>query len=449
PFSQVRPVIEEYCGCIEEAFRSIDEEPVGSASLSIVYRGELKDGTRVAIKVQRPGIGEVIEKDLMILQSMAKRVEAGFPDLRVYNPRGMVQDFATQIRKELDFVRDGKNAERLARNMKGIPGVRCPRIFWEYSGARLLIMEYVEGVRIDNVEGIRKSGHFPREIAQKGFHAYMKQIFEDGFFHGDPHPGNLIVTPKGDIVFLDFGIVGIIRPEKRFIFANLIGSILENDVEVLIRSLEQLGIEVKPDQVEGLRDDLYIALMDYNQLQLKEVNVSQLVQELTAVMRRYSMRVPMNLMLMLKVIMMVADLGMVLDPGFRFSSYMEPYMDELDEKDIASREIGRRARQAATVALEGLFELPASMNTILKRFSTGAITFDIADTDMHRFQIIMDRSTDRILAGFIIAALVIGSSVVIFASRQTIGGFVLLLAYAGFIAAVFMGILALYYSIRE
>ena len=449
PFSQVRPVIEEYCGCIEEAFRSIDEEPVGSASLSIVYRGELTDGTRVAVKVQRPGIAEVIETDLMILQGMAARVEGSFPYLRVYNPTGMVEDFATQIRKELDFVRDGKNAERLARNMKGIPGVKCPKIFWEHSGPRLLVMDYVEGVRIDDVEGIRKAGLFPREIAQKGFHAYMKQIFEDGFFHGDPHPGNLIVTQKGDIVFLDFGIVGIIRPEKRFIFANLVGSILENDVEVLIRSLEQLGIQVKPDQVESLRDDLYMALMDYNQIQLKEVNVSQLVHELTAVMRRYSMRVPLNLMLMLKVIMMVADLGMVLDPGFRFSSYMEPYMDELEEKGIVSEEFGRRARQAATVALEGLFELPASMNTILKRFSTGAITFDIADTDMHRFQIIMDRSTDRILAGFIIAALVIGSSVVIFASRQSIGGFVLLLAYAGFIAAVFMGILALYYSIRE
>jgi ubiquinone biosynthesis protein len=447
PFSQIRPVIDEYCGCIGDVYSRIDEEPIGSASLSIVYRGELKDGTRVAIKVQRPGIGEVIEKDLVILQSMAKRVEAGFPDLRVYNPTGMVEDFAAQIRKELDFVRDGKNAERLAHNMKGIPGVRCPKIFWEYSGARLLVMEYVEGVRIDDVEGIRKVGHFPREIARTGFHAYMKQIFEDGFFHGDPHPGNLIVTAKGDIVFLDFGIMGIIRPEKRFIFANLIGAILENDVEVLIRSLEQLGIQVKPDQVESLRDDLYMALMDYNQIQLKEVNVSQLVQELTAVMRRYSMRVPMNLMLMLKVIMMVADIGMVLDPEFRFSSYMEPYMDELDETAIVSEEFGRRARHAATAALEGLFELPASMNSILKRFSTGSIRFEVAERDVHQFQHIIDRATDRILAGFIIASLVIGSSVVIFASRQEIGGFVLLLAYSGFIAAVFMGILALYYSL--
>ncbi|HMK16423.1 MAG TPA: AarF/ABC1/UbiB kinase family protein, partial [Methanomicrobiales archaeon] len=433
PFSQVRPVIEEYCGCIDEAFTRIDEEPVGSASLSIVYRGELRDGTKVAIKVQRPGIAEIIEKDLIILQSMAKRVEAAFPEFRVYNPTGMVKEFASQIRKELDFVLDGKNADRLARDMKGIPGVRCPRIFWEHSGPRLLVMEYIEGVRIDDVEGIRKTGNVPREIAHTGFRAYMKQIFEDGFFHGDPHPGNLIVTKGGDIIFLDFGIMGVIRPEKRFIFINIIGSILENDVDTLIRSLEQLGIQMKPDQLDGLRDDLYIALLDYSEFHLREVNIHQLIQELTAVMRRYSMQVPMNLMLMLKVIMMVAAIGMALDPEFSFSAYMTPYLDELDEEGIVTRELARRARKTATAALEGIFELPASMNTILKRFSTGALRFEVAEADLQRFQHIVDRSTDRILAGFITAALVIGSSVVIFASRQTIGGFVLFLAYAGFI----------------
>ncbi|HMK15496.1 MAG TPA: AarF/UbiB family protein, partial [Methanomicrobiales archaeon] len=289
----------------------------------------------------------------------------------------------------------------------------------------------------------------PREIARTGFRAYMKQIFEDGFFHGDPHPGNLIVTKGGDIIFLDFGIMGVIRPEKRFIFINIIGSILENDVDTLIRSLEHLGVQIQPGQLEGLRDDLYIALMDYSEFRLREMNIARLIQELTAIMRRYNMKVPMNLMLMLKVVMMVADLGMTLDPGFRFDSYMIPYMEELEEKGIVSRELARRARKSATVAIEGLFELPASMNTILKRFSTGSLRFEIADRDMQRFQTIVDRSSDRLLAGLITAAIVIGCSVVIFASRQTIGGFVLLLAYTGFIAAVFLGILALYYSVRE
>ena len=314
PFSQVRPIIEDYCGCLEEVFATVEEEPIGSASIALVYRGELRDGTKVALKVQRPNIAEMIEKDLVILQALAKRVEIVFPDLRVYNPSGMVQDFATQIRKELDFVRDGRNADCLGQNMKGMPGVRCPKIYWRYSGARLLVMEYIEGVRVDDREGIRAFGLNPREIGKKGFYAYMKQIFEDGFFHGDPHPGNLIVTRKGDLVFLDFGIMGIIRPEKRNTFMNLIGSILGNDVDLMIRSLEHLGVRMKPDQMEGLRDDLFIILMDYNEFELKDVNFSRVIQELTTVMRRYNMQVPMTVMLMLKVILMVADIGRSLDP---------------------------------------------------------------------------------------------------------------------------------------
>ncbi len=447
PFSQVKPTFEEYCGCTEDVFLHIDEEPIGSASIALVYRGELRDGTKVALKVQRPNIAETIEKDLVILQSLAKRVEVVFPDLRVYNPTGMVQDFARQIRKELDFVRDGKNADLLGHNMRGMPGVRCPKIYWKYSGARLLVMEYVEGVRVDDREGIRAFGLNPREIGKKGFYAYMKQIFEDGFFHGDPHPGNLIVTRKGDLVFLDFGIMGIIRPEKRHTFISLLASIVENDVDMMIRSLERLGVRVKPEDADNLRDDLYVTLMDYSQFHLKEVNISHLILELTAIMRRYTMRVPMNLMLMLKVIMMVADIGMQLDPEFNFTSYVTPYMEELSEKDIASRELVRRARLSATAALEGIFELPMNLNTILKRFSTGAIKFEIADADLQRFQHIMDRSSDKVLVGLITAALVVGSSLVIFASRASITGPLLFLAYLGYAVAVIIGFVALYYSL--
>jgi ubiquinone biosynthesis protein len=275
----------------------------------------------------------------------------------------------------------------------------------------------------------------------------MKQIFEDGFFHGDPHLGNLIVTRKGDLVFLDFGIMGIIRPEKRHTFINLLLSILENDVDLMIRSLERLGVRVKPDHLDSLRDDLFITLIDYSEFELKDVNFSRVIQELTTVMRRYNMQVPMTLMLMLKVIMMVADIGKSLDPEFSFSSYVSPYVEKLEEKDYAGRELVRRARQSATTALEGMFELPTNLNSILKRFSTGAIKFEVADADLQRLQHIMDRSSDKVLVGLIVAALVVGSSLVIFASRTTITGPLLFLAYLGYAVAVIIGFIALYYSL--
>jgi len=448
PFSQVKTVFEEYCGCTGDVFASIDEVPVGSASIALVYRGILSDGTPVALKVQRPGIAELIEKDLVILQALATRVEVVFPDLRVYNPTGIVLDFPRQIRKELNFVRDGKNAERLGQNMKGMPGIRTPKIYWQYSGARLLVMGYVEGVRIDDAAGIRGFGANPREIGARGFHAYMKQIFEDGFFHGDPHPGNLIVTPKGDLYFLDFGIMGVIHPEKRLVFTNLLLSILENDVETLIRSLVKLGVQIRQEDMDNLRDDLYIVLMDYSEYRFREVNISQVIQELSDVMRRYHMQVPMNLMLMLKVIMMAADIGKSLDPSFNFSSYVEPYMEELAEKEFSGRQVLSRARESARTAIEGIVELPQNLNSVLKRLSTGSLKVQIADEDLRRVQHISDRASDRVLVGLITAALVIGSSIVIFASGMSITGPLLFFTYLGYAVAVIIGFFALYSSLK-
>ncbi len=264
PFSEIRAVIEQSCVSIDDWFAEFEETPVASASIGQVHRAVLKDGTRVAVKVQRPGIEEIIETDIGILQSMAERIETVFPETRVYNPVGMVEDFSHQIVKELDFARDGRNADRMARNFRDVPGIRFPKIYWEYSSSRVLVMEFIEGVRIDDPESIMAMGHKPHEIGVRGFHVYLKMIFEDGFFHGDPHPGNLLVTAAGDIVFLDFGIVGVLRPEKRQNFINLLFALVNDDIELMLRSLEGFGIVIAEADREGLRDDLYLMMHDFS-----------------------------------------------------------------------------------------------------------------------------------------------------------------------------------------
>ena len=196
PFEEIKPTIEKYCGSIEETFIYLNKRPFASASLSQEHHGKLKDGTFVVLKVQRPGIREVVETDLGILQAIADRAEKARSDLELFNFPEMVRDFAHQLTAELDFVRDGKNADLLAKNMMGFEKVRIPQIYWRYTGERLLVMEYMKGVRIDKVEQIQKMGVDMKAIAILGLRAYMKQIFDDGFFHGDPHPGNLLVTPK-------------------------------------------------------------------------------------------------------------------------------------------------------------------------------------------------------------------------------------------------------------
>ena len=226
PFEDIRPTLEHYCGPVDEAFLEFDTRPFAAASLSQVHKAVLPDGTVVAVKIQRPGIREAIETDLPLFGTMAGRIERLFPDARVMSPTLMVQEFAVQIRKELDFTHEGKNSEIIAASLADIPEIKIPKVFWNYSGDKVLTMEFMEGCRVDDVDAVKSYQVDPVHIADLGFHAYIRQIFRDGFFHADPHPGNLLVSPKGELVFLDFGMVVLIRPERRKIFIRILMSIV-------------------------------------------------------------------------------------------------------------------------------------------------------------------------------------------------------------------------------
>jgi ubiquinone biosynthesis protein len=451
PFSEVRAVIEQSCHNFNECdewFWKIDELPVASASIAQVHSAILKDGTRVALKVQRPGIVEIIETDLSILRSMAERIETVFPETRVYNPVGMVDDFAHQIVKELDFIRDARNADRMARNFRHIPGIRFPKIYWEYSSPEMMVMDFIEGVRIDDPEAIATMGIDPHEIGVRGFHAYLKMIFEDGFFHGDPHPGNLLVTKEGDIVFLDFGIVGILRPEKRQGFINLLFALVNDDVELMLRSLEGFGIVINESDREALRDDLYIMMHDFGGGdEVSQFNFQLVVTELTEAMRRYRLKVPMNLMLLLKVFMMVLDIGVRLDPKFNFGKEVTPYLTKLADTGNLSAAYVKRASISLLEATDALFDMPRNLNLMLRRLSTGTFKLEIVETDIQKLQMALDKASDKLMIGLVVASLVIGSSLVLLASPSTLPKEISWVAIFGYTFAVLVGFYAIYHVI--
>jgi ubiquinone biosynthesis protein len=444
PYSAIAPSIQKACPVLEECFLEVEETPIASASLAQVHRARLRDGTPVVLKVQRPNIQEIIETDLAILQSLAARLEHSVPDSRVYNPSGMVRDFSAQIRRELDFIRDGKNAERIARNFMDVPGIRIPHICWEYSTNQNLVMEYIEGVRVDDVEGIRRSGADPKEIAVRGFSAYMKMIFEDGFFHGDPHPGNLLVTPEGDLAFLDFGIVGIFSPEKRDLFTSLLIGIHEADADLVMRVFEGLGIDLQKVDKEILKDDLYGLLYDH-EYTLREFHFSTMVEDLTEVMRRNHLRVPMTMMLMLKVIMQVGDIGHTLDPDFNFWQETTPYLTRASKERMDPRKYVQKTATSVARSLEDLVQLPSQANITLKNIANGQLRFEIVDAK--RFRATVHRSSDKLMVGLITSAIVIGSSVVLLASGLRIPDTVFFLALFGYGIAVVIGFYFLYHAL--
>jgi len=448
PFSEVRAVIEENCPDIFDWFSEIEETPVASASIGQVHRAVLKNGTKVAVKIQRPGIGEIIETDIVILKSMAERIETIFPETRIYNPTGMVEDFAHQIVKELDYTREARNVERMARNFRDVPGIRFPRIFWEFTTPHMMVMEFIDGVRIDNPEAITELGQDPHEIGVRGFHAYLKMIFEDGFFHGDPHPGNLFVTKEGDIVFLDFGIVGILRPEKRQNFINLLFALVTDDIEMMLRSLEGFGIVIAEEDREALRDDLYIMMHDFGGGdEVSQLNFQLVVTELTEAMRRYRLKVPLNLMLLLKVFMMVLDIGVRLDPKFNLGKEVTPYLTKLADTNTLSAGYIKRASTSLLDGVDALLDMPRNLNLMLRRLSTGTFKLEIVDTDIQKLQMALDKASDKLMIGMVVASLVVGSSLVLQSSSFELPKEVSWIAILGYTAAVLVGFYAIYHVI--
>lgn len=445
PWEEIEPILQEYVGDVDEVFEIFEKEPIAAASIGQVYRAVLKTGEVVAVKVQRPGIVEQIHTDMLILESMAKRVERLFPDYRVYNPTGMVKDFSIQIKRELDFSREGKNADHFSHNFKDFPGVKFPKIYWDYSGKRVLVMEFVEGVRADNVETIKTMGFDTVAIADRGFSAFLQMIFRDGFFHQDPHPGNLRVTPKGELAFLDFGEVGVIRPERQDVFIKLILSITDGDVNTLVDCFEKLGVQFRPDDLDEVKDELFFMLQDASGgSEIKDYDVGGAIGSIPEVLNKYHIAVPQSLFALLKVIVMILGIGMELDPNFNFSDKARPYLGQVVHDRLFSASGLKKSTASIFDGFENIMSIPSILNRTLSKIQAGQMKIDIAVSEVEDVARTIEEASDKFLVGVIGGAMVLSAGIVVHASDVPIEGVIFWIAILGYFIAILIGIFALY-----
>ncbi len=438
-YENVKTVINETCGELDEICVYVDPKPFAAASLSQVHRATLTDGSEVVFKVQRPDIRELIEVDLTILDSLARRAETTFPYLDPFNPVGLIEEFSQQIRKELDFVRDGKNAETIANNLNENPDVKIPKIYWEYTGPRLLVMEYVDGVRIDNIDAINEISD-PRELADIGFRAYLKQIFIDGFFHGDPHPGNLRVTDEGKLVFFDFGMVGILRPERRIAYTRVLYSIVKSDVDMLIDSLEELDITIDPSDIDRFKDEMYVLMRETQRYQLQEYTFVDSMNELSSIFYRYKIKMPGNFMLMIKVLAMIGDVGLVLDPKFNFIKRVKPFLGDLMTTSFFRSESLEQTRQSLIREILGF---PKALRRFLENISSGKSRMKVDVPELHQIHRSMENIGWKLFLGLLSMGLIIGLSIILASDQATspdLMNFVLIIGGLILFITIFKGI---------
>lgn len=445
PFDEVIPTLDNYIPDWRDLFTSIDPKPLAAASISQVYRAVTRDGTVIALKVQRPKISEKIEQDIGLLRSIAKLIEERKPELRIYNPVALVEDFGVQIKKELDFTRDGSNAERLARNMKnsGLPRIKVPKIYWEYSGRELLAMEFVSGFRSDDVETIRAHGIDTKELANLGLKAFMIQIFQDGFYHGDPHAGNIQVSPKGDIVFLDFGVCGVLMKDMRNKFISLMLALFSADTDLTLRCIKNLGVKIPQEGYEEVRSELYLALQDFKEMGSR-MNFSTLLETVQELFQTYNIRIPQNIMQLLKALMLVSNIAFTLDPDLQFVDEAQPFLKQILSDDIKSPDSMQKRMLEAKMKFEDLANVPKQLSGVLEMASEGKLKVDIAAKEVGRLSDTISSSVDKLVIGLMMASIVIGLSLVVMSQSFTMG-FIPILAY---VAAVII-IIVVFWTMRS
>jgi len=334
---------------LHECYPEIDSEPIASASLGQVYRDRLASGEEVAVKVQRPKLEGIISFDIAILYRLVKLTNRFLPKANENADwEGMLREFHTTIFEEMDYVKEGRNADRFRYNFRTWRAVRVPKIYWSHTSTRVLTLEFIRGTKVVDVEGLRARRISAVKVNRLLVRTYLKQLLEDGFFHADPHPGNLLVMDSGHLAFFDFGMVGRITPRLQSQMIDAFFHVVGRDVHGLgqdIINLNFLKPGVNPEQIRPVVEGLF---HHYLNLKLGDVNFKELTYDLAEVMYEYPFRLPANFTYVMRALMTLEGIGIVTDPGFSFFETAKPFA-----KEFMLRREGKQFRRLVLDKLTG------------------------------------------------------------------------------------------------
>ncbi|GAB4111301.1 MAG: AarF/ABC1/UbiB kinase family protein [Roseiflexaceae bacterium] len=410
PADQSVAVIETELGRpIAELFASFEREPFAAASLGQVHAATLKDGTSVVVKVQRPDIQQTVAVDLAILTELATLAQERSELGQRYQLVDLAWEFGALMRGELDFRQEGRNADRFRRNFAGNPGVKIPLIYWDYTTARVLTSERIVGVKINDIAGMDAIGLDRKKLARNSIELILQEIFKDGYFQGDPHPGNMFALPGEVIGAVDFGQAISLEPEMTRQLLHLLASLSGRDADGALRALQGLGMLRTRTITPVLRRDMVRFIEEFVDRPLSEISARETVEELLGLVQRHELHMPPPLALLLKAIIMMEGIGVLIDPHLDVFAVARPYalqtLTEFTNPEAIARRAGRKGRDL----LELADQLPHQAGEVLAQLREGELTIRTRDLELVRVASSLSRAGTRLALAIVLLAAALGT----------------------------------------
>jgi len=452
PFEQAERVIEQELGnTLERLFLDFEPAPVAAASIGQVHRATLPNGRRVAVKVQRPGAPEKIEADLGLLYQAARLARERIRALDFVDARQLVDEFARSIRKELDYRQEARNAENFHRHFAGHPHVRVPKVYWQYTRPRVLTLEWIDGIQLADLDLVTTTPEERREIAYRITEAWMTMIFRHGFFHGDPHPANILLpTQAGAIGLVDFGAVGTLTDDDMSKLTGLFIDAANENLEQIPKRLGDLGVRYPKDREGEFLAELRELYYRYYGASLSEVDPIQVVREGFQLIYSMNLHLPARFLLLDRTIATLASVGTELYPDFNVFEVARPYARDLMLERFAPQRVARRARREALRYAQVIAEAPYQFHDFMEEIRDGQIEVGFVHKGLDEFMGKLDVAFNRLVVALIVVGGLIGSSIIgIFATGgpQVLG--VNVISVIGFACSAVLGIWLLWGVVRS
>ncbi len=425
---------------VDELLDFFDETPLASASMAQVHRARLKGGKEVVLKIQRPEIRAEIAADIAILKNIVSIIDNYFPQYQVYNPGALVKMFEQSINEELSFKAEARNLRQFQHMFANNPDVFIPELYEELSTDRIICMEYVDGYKVTDLENLRAFKITGQDLALRGIQLYFEQVFEHNFFHADPHPGNIFVLEDGRIAFLDFGMMGTIIESDKGLFANILLSMYEQDVQGLKKAILKFSSGLDKEKQRELEYDIINVLRNYTNVSIENIDGNEVMKGLNALFFDYKIRIPPNLLLLLKALIIIEGVGLKLDPDYDIIANIGPYVKKLLATKYDPQKWGKDVLRSIEESSLLIKDLPEDIREIIHKIKEGKLHVEFEHKGLDPVLQKTDIFINRIAFTLITVAIIVSSSIIIVADVPPRVYNISVLGFAGLIVAAVLTI---------